>query len=67
MGGVSETVAVAVFAVSAALVAITVTVCGEAMEVGAVYKPLVERVPTKGLSVQVTAVLVVPKTDAMNC
>lgn len=66
-GGVSVTAAMAVFVVSAALVAITVTACGEVMELGAVYKPLVEMTPTEGLSAQVTAVLVVPETDAVNC
>jgi hypothetical protein len=67
LGGVSVTVAVADFVVSAALVAIIDTVCREASELGAVYKPLGEMAPTKGLNVQVTAVLVVPETDARNC
>jgi len=66
-GGVSVTEALAILVGSAALVAETTTVCGEVMDPGAIYKPLGEIVPTEGLTAQVTAVLVVPDTAAVNC
>jgi hypothetical protein len=66
-GGLSVTAAVPVFVVSAALVAVTVTVCVEVMLEGAVYRPAVDIVPTFGVSDQVTAVFVVPLTVAVNC
>jgi hypothetical protein len=53
--------------VSAALVAVSVTVCGEETELGAVYRPVLEIVPTAGFSDQVTAVFVVPVTVAVSC
>jgi hypothetical protein len=53
--------------VSATLVARTVTVCAEAIDAGAVYRPLVLMVPTDGLRVHVTPVLLVPVTVAVNC
>jgi hypothetical protein len=65
--GTNVTAALAVLVVSAALVAVTMTVCGEVSKLGAVYKPLLETVPTAGLSDQVTAVFVLPATDAVNC
>ena len=65
--GTNVTAALAVLVVSAALVAVTVTVCCEVTELGAVYRPLLEIVPTAGLSDQVTAVLVVPVTVDVNC
>jgi hypothetical protein len=52
---------------SAVLVAVTVTVCEELMELGALYRPEVEIVPTAGLRLQVTPVLVAPDTRALNC
>jgi hypothetical protein len=65
--GCSVTVAAAVLVVSAELLAVTVTVCEELTDAGAVYSPLVEIVPTDGLIDQVTAVLVDPDTEAVNC
>ena len=65
--GKSETVALAVFVPSAALVAITVTELAMDTVAGAVYRPLVEIVPTAGFSDHVTAVFVVPETVAANC
>jgi hypothetical protein len=63
----NATVAVAVFVVSATLVAVMVTVCEDVIELGAVYNPEGEIVPTGELSDQVTAVFVVPDTEAVNC
>ena len=59
--GVSVMVAVPLLVVSAALVAVTVTVWADAMEAGAVYRPAEEIEPAAGLIDQVTAVL------AVNC
>jgi hypothetical protein len=61
------TLPVAVFVWSAALVAVTVTVCAAAMLDGAVYRPADEIVPTDGFIDQVTAVLLDPDTAAVNC
>ena len=55
--GVSVTAALADLAVSATLVAFTVTFCALEIEVGAVYRPAAVMLPTPGLSDQVTAVL----------
>jgi hypothetical protein len=66
-GGANVTTAVSYFVASATLVALTVTVCVEIMEEGAVYKPLEEMLPTVGLIDQVTAVLDVSITVALNC
>jgi hypothetical protein len=67
-GGVSVTVAEALFAGSAWLVAVTVTVCCVVMLEGAVYSPVVVPIePTSGLIDHVTAVFVVPETAAVNC
>ena len=51
----------------ATLVAVNVTVWGLEIKDGAVYSPAVVIVPTIGLIDQVTAVLLAPKTDAVNC
>jgi hypothetical protein len=63
--GVSEMLALAVLVVSAALVALTVTVWAEAIVAGAVYTPL-DNVPTDGDMDQVTLVLVDPVTLAFK-
>jgi hypothetical protein len=60
-------VADALFAGSAWLVAVTVTVCCVVMLEGAVYSPVVLIEPTTGLMDHVTAVFVVPETVAVNC
>ena len=52
---------------SAALVAVTVTVCALEIEAGAVYRPVFETVPTAGFKDQVTAVFDDPLTVAVNC
>jgi hypothetical protein len=51
---------------SATLRAVTVTVCDVRILDGAVYRPAEEIVPADGLIDQVTAVLLVPKTVAVN-
>jgi hypothetical protein len=51
---------------SATLWAVTVTVCDARTLDGAVYRPAEEIVPTGGLIDQVTAVLLAPKTVAVN-
>jgi len=66
-GGTMVTLAVALLLASAALAAVTVTVCGLASVAGAAYKPPLEMVPTAGLTDQVTVVFVVPVTAAVNC
>jgi len=66
-GGMIVTLAVACLLVSATLVAVTVTVWGLASVAGALYKPLLEIVPTAGLTDHVTAVFAVPVTAAVNC
>jgi len=53
--------------VSAALVAVTVTVCGLVSVAGAEYRPALEIVPTAGLTDHVTAIFVVPVTAAVYC
>jgi hypothetical protein len=59
--------------VSAALVAVTVVLTPVGTAEGAVYKPLVETVPTVALpptsplTLQLTAVFAVPLTVAVNC
>jgi hypothetical protein len=62
--GLTTTIALAFFAVFALLVAVTVTLL-LVVTVGAVKKPLVEIVPAD--DVQVTVVLVEPRTFALNC
>ena len=66
-GGMRLMVAVPVFEESALLVAVTVTVWADAMEAGAVYRPAEEIEPAAGLIDQVTAVLEVLPTVAVNC
>jgi hypothetical protein len=66
-GGTTVALAIACLLVSAALVAVTVTVCGLLSVAGAVYRPPLEIVPTAGLTDHVTAVFVVPVTAAVNC
>ena len=66
-GGMRLMVAVPLLVGSAALVAVTVTVCADAMEAGAVYRPAKEIEPTPGLIDQVTAPLDVLPTVAVNC
>ena len=73
--GVTETLAddrrvklaVAFLVLFAMLVAVTLTVCCEGTDVGAVYTPLAEIAPTAGLIAQVTDVFVVPLTEALSC
>ena len=66
--GIRVTVAKADLLVSAWLVAVTVTVCCAEIVAGAVYSPDALTVPTPaGLIVQVTAVLLVFVTVAVNC
>ena len=66
-GAVRATLALAFFVVSATLVAVTVTVCAEETDEGAVYKPEGDRVPTFGLMAQVTALFDALDTAAVNC
>jgi len=63
-GAVMVTVAIAVLLESAMLVAITLAVPAEA---GAVYTPLLDTVPAPLATLQLTAVLLVPLTAAVNC
>src|ERR1039458_3326155 len=62
-----ETTPVADLVGSATLWAVTVTVCDVRILDGAAYRPADEIVPTDGLIDQVTEVLLVPKTVAVNC
>jgi hypothetical protein len=66
-GGANVTVAEAVLVLSAALVAVTVTVCWLAIDAGAVYSPVPSTVPVLGFRLQVTVVLAEPVTVAVNC
>jgi hypothetical protein len=60
--------AIAVFELSARLVAVRVTTCWAAITSGAVYKPVALMVPVPaGLSAQTTPVFVDPVTEAVNC
>ncbi len=64
------TLALADFVGSDTLVAVTMTVCEELIEAGAVYRPLLETVPTAGLTDQVTPDDFPPEpplTAALNC
>src|SRR5690242_7281948 len=65
--GLRVIAAVADLVGSATLVALTVTVVAEAIIPGAVYRPEVEIEPVAGEIDQVTAVLVLPVTAAVNC
>ena len=67
VAGGTVTVADAVLVLSAALVAVTVTVCEDATEDGAVYNPPAETAPTAGLIDQLTPEFDEPVTDAVNC
>ena len=67
-GGLSVTVAVPNFVLSATLVAVTLTVWREAIEAGAVYRPELEIEPAPlGLIAQDTEVLLLPVTVGVNC
>ena len=69
-GGVKLTLADAATRPLATLVAVTETVCVEAMLAGAVYKPVLSTAPTPlGATVQVTAMLPLDTlaTAAANC
>ncbi len=63
--GVNEITALALLVLSAALVAVTVTDCAVVTSAGALYTPLVT-VPTAGVTVQFTPVLLVPLTVAVS-
>ena len=63
--GMRLTEAVAYFVGSAALAARIISVCAELMEDGAVYKPF-WIVPTLGVTVHVTPVVMLPDTVALN-
>ena len=65
-GSLSVTVAVAIFEISATLVAVTRTVAGVRTVAGAVYTPLAEMLPKIGLSVHFTALFVLPVIDALK-
>jgi hypothetical protein len=65
--GMIVTLAAAFLLVSAMLVAVTVTVCELVSAAGAEYRPVLEIVPTAGLTDHVTPLLVVPITVAVNC
>jgi len=60
-------VALADFVGSATLWAVTVTVCEARNLVGAEYRPAADIGPVEGLIDHVTAVLLDPDTDAVNC
>ena len=72
MGGVMVTCALADLVASATLVAVTVTVAGEGAVAGGVYLPLASTVPRAGLppatplTLQATAVLLTPVTEAVK-
>jgi hypothetical protein len=67
--GCTVTVAEMDLVESATLVAVTVTMGGTGTVAGAVYSPLAEIVPALALgsTLQVTAVLALPVTVAVNC
>ncbi len=65
--GVRLIVAVADFVGSTMLVALIVTDWVLVTVDGAVYRPVLDSVPTAGLRDQVTLVFVVPVTVAVNC
>ena len=68
VGGLRLTVATANLVVSAILVAVIVKVSDEAIEAGAVYKPVAVMEPLLvGVIVQVTSVRALPVTVAVNC
>ena len=63
----SEMIALPVYEGSTVDTAVTVTLCGEGMDVGAVYSPVAEIEPTAGITVHVLAVLLIPEKLAVNC
>ena len=65
-GGNSATVALDDLVGSATLAAVMVTDSAVGMLAGAVYRPF-DRVPMAGSRLQMTAVLAVLLTDAVNC
>jgi len=67
-GGLKVTIAVPNLVLSVTLVAVTVTVCELPIDAGAVYSPALVIVPAfvVGVMLQVTAVLLVPATEALN-
>src|SRR5258708_15489139 len=65
--GSRVTIAEPDFVGSAALVAITETVCSVATLAGAVYRPLLETAPTFGVTDQTTAGLPLLATIVVNC
>jgi hypothetical protein len=65
--GVRITAALAELFGSAWLVAVTITCWDVAMFAGAVYNPLLARLPIGGFNVHFTAVLLLPVTVAVNC
>ena len=66
-GATNAIVAWADLVPSATLVAVTTIELDPEIFAGAVYRPVVEIVPTAGLSDHATAVFVVPETVAVNC
>lgn len=73
MGGVTVTVALPTGFGATVLVAVIAKVCGNSKLAGAVYKPVASMVPTVALppamplTAQVTVVVMVPVTVAVNC
>jgi hypothetical protein len=65
--GVSVIVAIAVFVLSAELVAVSVTVWVDVIVAGAVYNPPLVTVPKFGDKTYITPVLLDPVTVALNC
>jgi hypothetical protein len=65
--GFTVMLALAELSGSATLVAVTVTIWGDAWEVGAVYNPVPETVPTAGLTDQTTDESVAPVNVAAHC
>jgi hypothetical protein len=65
--GISVTVADPDRVGSATLVAVTVTFCWDEIGAGGVYNPLLLTLPSAGVRDQVTAVLLVFCTVAVNC
>jgi hypothetical protein len=59
--------AIADFDGSAALWVVTLTVCAVLIADGAMYNPVEEIAPVGGSVDQMTAVLLLPKTAAVNC
>ena len=66
-GGLKVIVALPDLLGSAALVAVTTTICSLVMLVGAVYRPSDEIDPIDGLRLHVTVLPLLPPTVAVNC